>query len=41
MYESSFTNLINDWDKWKWNINEDVVMPWIAQHIREDLLNSY
>ncbi|MFH6768360.1 DUF6090 family protein [Gaetbulibacter aquiaggeris] len=40
IYESDFANLINDWDKWVWNINQDIVMPFFAENIRSDLENS-
>ncbi len=39
IYESDFANLINDWDKWEWNINQDVVMPFFAENMRSDLSN--
>jgi len=40
IYESDFANLINDWDKWEWNINQDVVMPFFAENMRSDLDNN-
>jgi len=39
IYESEFANLINDWDKWEWNINQDIVMPFFAENMRSDLVN--
>ena len=41
IYESDFANLINDWDKWEWNINQDVVMPFFAENMRPDLSNPF
>ena len=34
IYESDFANLVYDWDQWEWNINQDVVMPFFAEHMR-------
>lgn len=41
IYESDFANLINDWDKWEWNINQDVVMPFFAENMRPYLSNPF
>ena len=40
IYESDFADLINDWDKWEWNINQEIVMPFFAENMRSDLVNT-
>lgn len=41
IYESDFASLINDWDKWEWQINQNIVMPYFAETMRTDIDNSY
>ena len=33
LYENHFAYLTNDWDKWEWNINQDITMPFFSKHI--------
>jgi len=41
IYESDFASLINDWDKWEWQINQNVVMPYFAETMRSDIEDGY
>ena len=41
MYENKFALIVKDWDRWEWDINQTVVMPFFARHIRGDLNNRY
>ena len=37
LYEETLPRLLNDWDKWEWNVNQTIVMPFFAKHIRGSL----
>ncbi len=41
IYESDFAGLTGDWDRWEWNINQDIVMPFFADNIRRDINNLF
>ncbi len=34
MHEEILPKLLNDWDRWEWDINQSIVMPFFAKHIR-------
>ncbi len=33
-YDSDISTLQNDWDKWEWSINQQIVLPWFVQNCR-------
>jgi len=33
-YNTDISILENDWNKWEWNINQQVVLPWFTKHCR-------
>ena len=37
LYEETLPKLLNDWDKWEWNINQTIVMPFFSKHIRGNM----
>jgi hypothetical protein len=39
IYDNEFARLIGDWDKWEWNINQTISMPFFTKHFRRDSLN--
>ena len=39
LYEEDLPKLLNDWDRWEWDINQTLVMPFFAKHIRGDMTN--
>jgi hypothetical protein len=41
LYESGFAYFVGDWDRWEWNINQDVVMPFFSRHIRADYERAF
>ena len=41
MYENRFALITKDWDRWEWDINQAVIMPFFAKHVRGDLNNRY
>ncbi|MEM7217745.1 MAG: hypothetical protein AAF515_05230, partial [Pseudomonadota bacterium] len=41
MYENRFSLIVNDWDRWEWDINQTVVMPFFARHVRGNAGNRY
>lgn len=33
-YDRDISTLQNDWDKWEWSINQQIVLPWFVQNCR-------
>jgi hypothetical protein len=33
-YDRDISILQNDWDKWEWSINQQIVLPWFVQNCR-------
>ena len=40
IYDNEFAYLINDWDKWEWNTNQTITMPFFVKHFERDSINS-
>lgn len=40
IYDNQFAALIGDWDRWEWNINQTISMPFFVQHFRRDSINN-
>lgn len=39
IYDNEYAYLIGDWDKWEWNINQTISMPFYTKHFLRDSLN--
>ena len=39
IYDSEFAYLIGDWDKWEWNTNQTISMPFYVKHFEIDSMN--
>ena len=39
IYDNEFAYLINDWDKWEWNNNQNITMPFFTKHFLRDSVN--
>jgi len=39
IYDNEFAYLINDWDKWEWNTNQTITMPFFVKHFERDSIN--
>ena len=41
IYENRFAFITGDWDRWEWNINQDITMPFFTEHIEGSLNNRW
>ena len=41
IYENRFAFITGDWDRWEWNINQDITMPYFNEHIEGSLFDRY
>lgn len=41
LYEEDLPKLLNDWDRWEWDINQAISMPFFAKHIRGSMTDRY
>lgn len=41
LHEYDFMRLKNDWDRWEWDINQNIVMPFFARHIQGSMTDRY
>ncbi|MCA0133800.1 DUF6090 family protein [Winogradskyella alexanderae] len=39
MYDNEYAYLIGDWDKWEWNNNQSISMPFYTKHFRRDSID--
>jgi hypothetical protein len=39
IYDNEFAYLVNDWDKWEWNTNQNITMPFFVKHFERDSIN--
>ena len=39
LYENRFASIIGDWDRWEWNINQDITMPFFTENIEGSLFD--
>ena len=39
IYDNEYAYLIGDWDRWEWNINQTISMPFYTKHFQRDSLN--
>jgi hypothetical protein len=39
IYDNEYAFLIGDWDRWEWNINQTISMPFYTKHFQRDSLN--
>jgi hypothetical protein len=40
IYDNEFAFLIGDWDRWEWNINQTISMPFFVKHFSRDSIHK-
>jgi hypothetical protein len=41
VHENNLVRIKNDWDRWEWDINQSIVMPFFADHIKGSMEDRY
>ena len=41
LHEQGFKSLKQDWDRWEWDINQAIIMPFFKDHIQGSMDNRY
>ena len=41
LHEQAFMSMKEDWDRWEWDINQSIVMPFFKDHIQGSMVDRY